>query len=103
MTAKRKLESDSRKRDKALRELRDLIATVEKAPLIDGVYVLADDIKLSPEARSALIADLRQQLLALVRDELQARPDLYHRYPDGSYDLKENALTVIDGKPPAGA
>jgi hypothetical protein len=66
---------------------RAALEVLKNAPCVDGVYVLDDRTKLTPEARDALMWEIDQDLQAMVRealDELVASGELV-RSPDGKY------------------
>jgi hypothetical protein len=61
------------------------LEVLKNAPCVDGVYVLDDQTRLTPEARDALMWEIDRDLRAMVQDamdELVASGE-FVRSPDG--------------------
>jgi hypothetical protein len=78
---------DSRRREK---ELSKLFATIDYVKSGKCDHMFAD-----AETKAVFLADLDAQMIALINAEVDARPDIYKRHPDGRISLLEREVIPL--------
>jgi hypothetical protein len=57
---------------------------LEKAPCVGDLYVLSDDMKLTPYTRAQAMQDLKAEMLAMITETLKEHPEEFVQYQTAS-------------------